>query len=172
LPELAPTEIKALARIIDELDYYQLMHVERGATARDVKRAYHASSRTFHPDSNRHLSGDLQDAVASISKRIAEAYVVLRDPRRRAAYDSVLEDGSTVRIQLAEAEASVRKKAAEDEGRTPQGRQYYQLAKTAAAQSDWDGVLRNLQTALTFEPGNTTFKALHTEARQKLGYRA
>ena len=32
------TEIHALARILDELDYYGLLHVPRGASAADVKR--------------------------------------------------------------------------------------------------------------------------------------
>ena len=57
MAELAPTEIKALARIIDELDYYQLLHLDPGASPRDVKLAFHATSRVFHPDANRHLDG-------------------------------------------------------------------------------------------------------------------
>ena len=49
----APGEILALARIIEELDYYQLLDVRRDAGAGEVKRAYHARSRNFHPDANR-----------------------------------------------------------------------------------------------------------------------
>ena len=80
---MAPTEIVALSRIMDELDYYQFMHVERGATLREVRSAYYATSRAFHPDANRHLEGTLQEAVMQIAKRVTEAYAVLRDPRRR-----------------------------------------------------------------------------------------
>ena len=50
--ELAPTEIKALARILDELDYYGLLHVPPGADSGELKRAYFASSRAFHPDAS------------------------------------------------------------------------------------------------------------------------
>ena len=88
MAELAPTEIVALARILDELDYYQIMHVRPGASAREVKKAYFATSRAFHPDANRHLQGEVRDAVGKIAKRVTEAYSVLRDPRRRAAYDT------------------------------------------------------------------------------------
>ena len=87
---MAPTEIKALARIVGELDYYQLLHLERGASPREIKKAYHASSRTFHPDANRHLGDDLQGAIAQIAKRVTEAYQVLRDPRRRQGYEEML----------------------------------------------------------------------------------
>ena len=84
MSSLPPTEIFALSRIVDELDYYQLMHVNRGASVREVKQAYYSTSRVFHPDANRHLDAELQNACALISKRITEAYAVLRDPRRRA----------------------------------------------------------------------------------------
>ena len=164
----APSEIRALSRIIDELDYYQLIDVARGANARDVKQAYYAVSRNFHPDANRHLERDLQEAVNQISKRITEAYAVLRDPSRRAAYDRMLDAGSGHRLQLAQAKSSARKQAAENEGATPQGRQYFSLAKAAMAREDWSGAFRNLQTAVTFEPGNAFFKQTLDEVKAKL----
>jgi DnaJ-class molecular chaperone len=169
VPLPTPTEIKALARIVDELDYYQLLHVSPGAPSRDVKAAYYASSRTFHPDANRHLEPDLLDAVERISKRITEAYCVLRNPRRRGAYDRRLDAGQGRRIQLAEAEAEGERRDSEERhGRTPQGRQYAQLAEQAAARRDYAAVVRNLQTALTFEPGNASFVARLADARGKL----
>ncbi len=168
MPQIAPTEIQALAKIIEELDYYQLMHVQRGATAREVKAAYYASSRTFHPDANRHLSRDLQEAVARIAKRVTEAYAVLRDPRRRQAYDRLLDEKRGIRMQLSEAQAEAGRQALENEGRTAQGRQYFRMAKAAIERGDWSGAARNLQTAVTFEPDNDTFQSLLKEARAKL----
>jgi DnaJ-class molecular chaperone len=164
----APSEIQALSRIIDELDYYQLIDVPRGAGLRDVKKAYYAISRNFHPDANRSLEAELRDAVGNISKRITEAYAVLRDPGRREAYDRILDGGEGVRLQLAQAKTSARRQAIENEGATPQARQYYSLAKTAMSQGDWSGAFRNLQTALTFEPGNDFFKEKLEEAKAKL----
>ena len=156
--ELAPTEIKALARILDELDYYRLLHIEPGAGAVEVKRAYFASSRVFHPDANRHLPEDLQGAVARIAKRVTEAYSVLRDPRRRAAYDRRLAAGSGMRMQLAEAEAEAERSETQQRGQTPQGRQYFARAEADLARGDRTAAARNLQTALTFEPGNALFR--------------
>ncbi len=169
MPDMAPTEIKALARILGELDYYQLLHLRRDALAGEIRRAYHQTSRAFHPDANRHLDPALFDAVSKISKRVCEAYSVLRDPRRRQAYDRRLEAGSGVRMQLAEAQAEAGRQAAEErEGRTPQGRQFYRLASADLKRGDFAAAARNLQTALTFEPDNETFKTLLKEARTKL----
>jgi curved DNA-binding protein CbpA len=163
--ELAPTEIKALARILDELDYYGLLHVPPGADATEVKRAYFACSRAFHPDANRHLPEDLQAAIARIAKRVTEAYSVLRDPRRRAAYDRRLAGGSGLRIQLAEAQAEAERSATQQRGRTPQGRQYYARAEADLQRGDRAAAARNLQTALTFEPDNALFREKLAELR-------
>jgi len=163
--ELGPTEIKALARILDELDYYGLLHVPPGADSGELKRAYFASSRTFHPDANRHLSAELQTAIARIAKRVTEAYSVLRDPRRRAAYDRRLAEGNGLRIQLAEASAEAERSETQQRGRTPQGRQYYARAEADLQRGDKVAAARNLQTALTFEPDNAIFRAKLTELR-------
>ena len=165
----APTEILALARVIDQLDYYQLLHLDRGASIREVKQAYYYSSRAFHPDVNRHLPHELREAVAKIAKRITEAYSVLRDPRRRSAYDRRLQEGS-VRMQLAEAKSEAGRRSTEERlGQTPQGRQYYSLALADIGRGDHMAAVRNLQTALTFEHGNKGFKRQREESRKKAG---
>lgn len=165
---LAPSEIVALAGILEELDYYQLLHLERDASAGEVKRAYHSTSRDFHPDANRSLTGDTRDAVKRVAMRVCEAYAVLRDPRRRQAYDRRLAAGEAVRIQLAAAEAETERRTAQERGgRTPQGRQFFKLAEKDLARHDMAGAARNLQTALTFEPDNVLFKELLQKVKQE-----
>jgi DnaJ-class molecular chaperone len=166
---MAPGEIVALARIMGELDYYQLLHLSRSARIGEIKKAYHETSRSFHPDANRDLDGELQVAATAIAKRVSEAYSVLRDPRRRQAYDRRLDAGSGVRMQLAEAKAEARTRSSEErEGRTPQGRQFFKVATSDLQREDWSAAARNLQTALTFEPDNEVFKERLAEVRQKL----
>jgi DnaJ-class molecular chaperone len=155
----------ALSRIVNELDYYQLMHVPRSANRNDVKLAYHATSRVFHPDVNRHLDDDLRNAVSKISKRVCEAYTVLRNPRRREAYDRQLEQGGGVRQKLVQP-GDTNSAQANDAARTPQGRQYWKLAQADLGRGDQAAAARNLQTALTFEPDNKAIRAALDAAKQ------
>ncbi len=167
---MAPLEIQALTKIIDELDYYQVLHLEREASTAEVKRAYYQTSRVFHPDANRHLESTLRKDCARIAKRLTEAYCVLRDPRKRKAYDARLEDGEGERrMQLAEAKTAHQKKQAEElhGGRTAQGRQFYQKALRDLEMGRTAQAAQNIQMALTFEPDNAHFKEKLAELRKR-----
>ncbi len=63
-------------------DCYELLGVARDATADDVKKAYRKKAMDHHPDRN---PGD-QEAEAKF-RELSEAYDILRDPEKRAAYD-------------------------------------------------------------------------------------
>ncbi|HPG28075.1 MAG: DnaJ domain-containing protein [Spirochaetaceae bacterium] len=163
-----PHEIHALARIMDELDYYQLLNLKPGASTAEIRRAFHSSSRSFHPDANRTLEEPLREQCERISKRITEAYCVLRDPRRRKAYDARLESGSSLRIQLAEARQShEEQRKAERRGATAQGRQFHGKAEAALKRGDLAAAIQNMQMAMTFEANNAGFKAMLAELRER-----
>ena len=161
-------EITALSKIMDELDYYQLLNIEPGASKSDVRKAFHASSRSFHPDANLNLTGELREQCRQISKRVTEAYCVLRDTRRRHAYDEKKAKGNSLRIQIAEARnAHVEQRKAERCGATPQGRQFHGKAETDLKAGNLAGAIQNIQMALTFESGSAEFKAMLEELRER-----
>ena len=62
-------------------DYYEVLGVDRGADATEIRRAYRRLARQFHPDVNK--SDDAEDKF----KEVTEAFEILRDDERRAAYD-------------------------------------------------------------------------------------
>ena len=66
---------------MDYKDYYQVMGVARDASADDIKKAHRKLARKYHPDVSKE-----KDAEARF-KDVAEAYEVLRDADKRAAYD-------------------------------------------------------------------------------------
>ena len=62
-------------------EFYDLLGVARDASETDIKKAYRKLAMEFHPDRN-----PAPEAEARF-KEITEAYEVLRDPQKRAAYD-------------------------------------------------------------------------------------
>src|SRR5690349_20232044 len=63
-------------------DFYETLGVERGADADAIKKAYRKLAMQYHPDTN---SGDKK--AEQKFKEISEAYEVLKDEQKRAAYD-------------------------------------------------------------------------------------
>jgi curved DNA-binding protein len=68
---------------LDFKDYYAELGVARDATAADIKKAFRKLARKYHPDVSKEA-----DAEARM-KEVNEAYAVLSDPEKRAAYDQL-----------------------------------------------------------------------------------
>ena len=62
-------------------DYYKAMGVARDATPDEIKKAHRKLARKYHPDVSKEKNAEAR------FKEISEAYEVLRDPEKRAAYD-------------------------------------------------------------------------------------
>ena len=67
-------------------DYYKILGLERAATAEQIKTAYRRLARKFHPDVSKEKNAEER------FKEVQEAYEVLKDPQKRAAYDQLGSD--------------------------------------------------------------------------------
>src|SRR5580704_9047468 len=67
-------------------DYYGTLGVARGADAEEIKRAYRKQARKYHPDVSKEKNAEEK------FKEVQEAYEVLRDSDKRAAYDQLGRD--------------------------------------------------------------------------------
>ncbi len=64
-------------------DYYAIMGVDKTASQDELKRAYRKLARKFHPDVSKEPDAEQK------FKELGEAYEVLKDPEKRAAYDQL-----------------------------------------------------------------------------------
>ena len=68
---------------MDFKDYYEIMGVKNDASQDEIKRAYKKLARKYHPDVSKETDAEVH------FKELGEAYQVLKDPEKRAAYDQL-----------------------------------------------------------------------------------
>ena len=66
----------------DKKDYYEVLGINKGASADEIKSAFHKMAMKYHPDRN---PGDA--SAEEKFKEVNEAYSILSDPDKKAKYD-------------------------------------------------------------------------------------
>ncbi|MFT5452565.1 MAG: curved DNA-binding protein [Enterobacterales bacterium] len=64
-------------------DYYKIMEIEKTASNNEIKKAYRKLARKYHPDVSKEVEAEAR------FKEVGEAYKVLKDKEKRAAYDQL-----------------------------------------------------------------------------------
>jgi DnaJ-class molecular chaperone len=68
---------------MNEINYYNVLHVPKGAADSEIKKSYRKLAMKWHPDKN----PENADEASKKFQEIGEAYDVLSDPQKRAVYD-------------------------------------------------------------------------------------
>jgi curved DNA-binding protein CbpA len=131
--------------------YYQLLNLPAGATnAAAVRAAFYRVAAQLHPDRFMTMDDEqTRERLETIYARVSEAYRVLSNPERRAAYDSGLPAGK-LRLDLSQRDSGP--KSPEDSLAHPEAKKFFRLAMACAKNGDWKGTILNLGFARTFEP--------------------
>ena len=163
------------AERLDTLDYFELLGVPTTASAGEVKRAFYAESRAYHPDRFFHLADEgFKARVHEVYKRVTEAYYVLRDDVRRRKYLADVSGPERARklrfdeLSEQETKAQVKQQAAEQIGLNPKARQLFQTALGDLERGNLAAAERGLKMALTYEPQNALYKEKLTELQARL----
>jgi curved DNA-binding protein CbpA len=154
-------EIETLHELLDEIDYYKILLLERDAAQAEVDPAFRQVTRRLHPDRLARLNDEaLKEKANDIFRLANEAFRHLKDPDTRARYDMGLADGN-LRMS-ADGRSKARKEAdaknnPELEAKTPQGEKYFKMALKCWGDGDFRGAVMQLRFAIQFEPGNEIF---------------
>lgn len=141
------------------VSYYDLMSLPKDADRREVKRAYFALSKAFHPDRwFRKDVGLFGERIEEVFKWLNRAYGVLGSPRKRKGYDRLLQRGYVGEWQLEGAGRDERPTTSTQTPPTPQAPTQRSTgiievrARQAAAGGDWAAAADLYQRALKLAP--------------------
>lgn len=163
-------EVEAVVQLLDSLDYFQVLKVEKDAPVSEIREAYYRESRRFHPDRFFHLDDSgLKANVHRIYKRVTEAWSVLRDDEKRAQYlADVTGPDRERKLRYTEQSEAERRRAREEEvGSTPNGRRYHAAGVAALEAGRYEEAVRNFKAALMYEPNNARYRELAAAAQAR-----
>lgn len=179
-PAPAPPDPRAeleelLARVAGEVDYFDILGVGRGDRPADIKRAYYALAKRFHPDRFRQIVADDAErtSVEHAFAQVTKAYETLHDQRTRDTYVSKhpAKSPSTApslfgkRKEAGGAKVSSRDaaKAQADPTATPQYRaeESFQQGLSAAGRGDHAAAQAYFGEAVRLAPQEARYHALY-----------
>ncbi|MET0341760.1 MAG: DnaJ domain-containing protein [Polyangiales bacterium] len=156
---------------LEQLDYYDLLELDEGVNADEVRRAFHRFAAKYHPDKwvQRGADAKTVERAAEIYRRGAEAYKVLTHPQHRRSYDAQRAQGQRRFDPNAEPPAPpARSGSWPVKVKSPLARPFATKAEQAYKAGDFGTAKVNLRMALSKDPGNAQIAGLLADVEAKL----
>jgi curved DNA-binding protein CbpA len=150
-----PSTFLAWAQSLASLSYYDILRVAPNATPEEIQAAFHQLSLRCHPDRFVDDGPEITAAAASVFKRAAEAYNVLRKPALRKRYDAELTKGKvTLDERAIEQKKTYEQRTLVMIARTPRSKKFAAKADEFLAQGKLDEARIQLINATQDDQGN------------------
>jgi len=173
---------------LERVSYYELLGVAPQASRKEIKNAYFALSREFHPDRFfRRDIGDFRWRLDSIFKKLTLAYDVLSTTKSREEYDqTVMEDIKAAQVRAAEPEQGKEKEPSKPDAGSPpvkgaaeahkrgipkeilerveKAKHFFELGIKDLFEKKYASASGNFKLALTYDPYNEKYKKHYEEA--------
>jgi Flp pilus assembly protein TadD len=161
-------EVDALFALVRDADHYQILGLERDAGGSEVKRAYYALAKRFHPDRfQRDADASLRPQIEAAFMKITQAYETLHDSRARSAYDLKLgtQIGAPDASQSAgRANSSAGASAASHLSREQRAAESFMQGLAALKQNNLSAAVGLLGEAARLAPGQSRYHAFYGSA--------
>ncbi len=154
-------ELETVHELLAELDYYRILQVDSACPQEDIGDGFRTESRRLHPDRMAALRNpEVQSQANDIYRVVNEAYRTLKDPEKRAQYDELLKAGVLRMTDDAARQAQQDKQADDPEhaAKDQRAEKFWKMALRDWETNNFKACVTNIKFALSFEPGNDTFK--------------
>ncbi len=158
---------------LDNLNYYKILGIKKSSDRREIKRAYFALSREFHPDRYfRKSIGRFKTILEAIFKKVSEAYEVLYDSKSREEYDKSIVSEEKIAEARKESEKQVRTGRPMDKALKPiverlaKAKGFFKAGKKDFLDKNYKSASVNFRLAIAYDPYNEQYKENFAEAQR------
>ncbi len=155
------TTFLAWAESLETMTYYEILRVEETASTAEIQQAFHDLSLRCHPDRFVEEGPEVAQAAASVFKRAAEAYNILKKPAFRKRYDAELkrgQSGVTFNERAVEEAPRHEQRTLFMIAQTPSAKKHAAKADELLSQGKLDQARIHLISATQSDPNNAELK--------------
>jgi curved DNA-binding protein CbpA len=154
--EASESDVEALCkRLQSARNHYEVLDVPSTASATEIKATYHTLARRFHPDRFHQSEPETRAKLETSFARIAHAYEVLNDAKRRAEYDKPRARQSPDKSAAATATGE----RAAPQTPTARAETCFALGSQALEGNETDAAIRYFSEAVILQPRQAKYRA-------------